>query len=245
MYLLEWLSSFTFCLIQVQALCALLLVLDDRGKREALLIESLEKRQAFLCETMLSRMVNSNGSKHLTQLDQTIVREDSCSPVSDVENNLSMTDVMCNSLPSSGAIVIEAGNKGEEQKQKWGRLQAFDSWIWNSFYLGLNAVKHGKRSYFDSLTRCECCHDLYWRDEKHCRVCHTTFEIDFDQEERYAIHTATCRDNEDTDMFPKVLSSQIQSLKAAIYAIEVGGLIFYVAFHMLLISYIFVCMSLQ
>ncbi|PON97514.1 Octamer-binding transcription factor [Trema orientale] len=205
-----------------EALCALLLVLDDRGKREALLIESLEKRQAVLCETMSSRMVNSNGSGHLTyfnQFDLTIVREDSYSPVSDVENNLTMTDVTCDSLPSSGAIVIEVG-KGEELKHKWSRLQAFDSWIWSSFYLGLNAVKHGKRSYFDSLTRCECCHDLFWRDEKHCRVCHTTFEIDFDQEERYAIHKATCMDKEATNMFPKVLSSQIQSLKAAIYAIE-------------------------
>uniref|UniRef100_A0A803NVL8 Homeobox-DDT domain protein RLT3 n=1 Tax=Cannabis sativa TaxID=3483 RepID=A0A803NVL8_CANSA len=156
-----------------EALCALLEVLDDRGKREALLIESLEKRQACLCETMSSRMVNSNGSGHLTHFDQsdlTIIREDSYSPLSDVDNNLTLTDVMCDSLPSSGAIVIEVGNKGEEQKQKWIRLQAFDSWTWSEFYLCLNAVKHGKRSYFDSLTRCECCHDLFWRDEKHCRV---------------------------------------------------------------------------
>ncbi|XP_062091461.1 homeobox-DDT domain protein RLT3 [Humulus lupulus] len=203
-----------------EALCALLEVLDDRGKREALLIESLEKRQACLCETMSSGMVNSNVSGHLTQSDLTIIREDSYSPLSDVENNLTLTDVMCDSLPSSGAIVIDVRNKGEEQKQKWIRLQAFDSWIWSKFYLCLNAVKHGKRSYFDSLTRCECCHDLFWRDEKHCRLCHTTFEVDFDQEERYAIHIATCRDNEVTDMFPKVLSSQLQSLKAAIYAIE-------------------------
>uniref|UniRef100_A0A803NVQ3 Homeobox-DDT domain protein RLT3 n=1 Tax=Cannabis sativa TaxID=3483 RepID=A0A803NVQ3_CANSA len=206
-----------------EALCALLEVLDDRGKREALLIESLEKRQACLCETMSSRMVNSNGSGHLTHFDQsdlTIIREDSYSPLSDVDNNLTLTDVMCDSLPSSGAIVIEVGNKGEEQKQKWIRLQAFDSWTWSEFYLCLNAVKHGKRSYFDSLTRCECCHDLFWRDEKHCRVCHTTFEVDFDQEERYAIHLATCRDDEVTNVFPKVLSSQLQSLKAAIYAIE-------------------------
>ena len=203
---------------------ALLSVLDDRGKREALLIESLEKRQTFLYEAMSSRMVNSNGVRYLTQFDQldpNIVREDSYSPVSDVENNLIVADTTSDSLPSSGAIVIDVDNKGEDQNQKWTRLQAFDSWIWNSFYLNFNAVKYGKRSYFDSLSRCECCHDLYWRDEKHCRVCHITFEIDFDQEERYAIHTATCRDKEASDMFPKVLSSQIQSLKAATYAIEV------------------------
>lgn len=206
----------------MQALRTLLSVLDDRGKREALLLESLEKRQVFLREAMSNRMNSSSGVTQLTQLDQFVpnsLREDSFSPVSDVENNLTMSDVMLDSLPSSGAIVLEAANKGEEKRQKWCRLQAFDSWIWNSFYLILNSVKHGKRSYFESLTRCECCHDLYWRDEKHCRVCHTTFEIDFDQEERYAIHAATCRDME--DMLRKVLPSQIQALKAASYSIEV------------------------
>ncbi|PQQ09558.1 hypothetical protein Pyn_06800 [Prunus yedoensis var. nudiflora] len=142
-----------------EALCALLSVLDDRGKREALLIAN-------------------------------------------------------DSLPSSGVVALEVRKKGEQQKQKWSRIQAFDSWLWNSFYLDLNAVKHGKRSYFDTLTRCESCHDLHWRDEKHCRICHTTFELHFDLEEMYAIHVATCKEKEASDTFPKhnVLSSQIQSL---------------------------------
>ena len=211
----------------MQDLCALLSVLDDRGKREAILIESLEKRQAFLCQGMSNKIVKSAGTRHLTQSDQSeldMVREDSCSPVSDVDN-LSLTETIKDSLPSSGAVVLDVGNKGEEQQERWNRLQEFDSWIWNSFYSNLNAVKHGKRSYLDSLARCESCHDLYWRDEKHCRICHTTFELDFDLEERYAIHAATCRENEDSEiLFPqhKVLSSQIQSLKAAIHAIEVG-----------------------
>ncbi|GJT01977.1 DDT domain-containing protein [Tanacetum coccineum] len=71
---------------------------------------------------------------------------------------------------------------------------------------------------------CERCHDLFWRDEKHCRICHTTFELDFDLEERYAIHVATCRDDSDPDMFPKhkILSSQLQSLKAAAYTLELS-----------------------
>ncbi|CAL5322080.1 unnamed protein product [Camellia sinensis] len=64
-------------------------------------------------------------------------------------------------------------------------------------------------------------------DEKHCKTCHTTFELDFDLEERYTIHVATCRENGETHMFPnhKVLSSQLQAIKAAIHAIEVvcGG----------------------
>ncbi|CAL8137814.1 unnamed protein product [Prunus armeniaca] len=167
-----------------QALCALLSVLDDRGKREALLIESLEKRIAFLCQAMSSRMVNSDRIDNLAQSDQSeldSVREDTYSPVSDVDNNLS--GLANDSLPSSGVGVLEVRKKGEQQKQKWSRIQAFDSWLWNSFYLDLNAVKHGKRSYFDTLTRCESCHDLYWRDEKHCRICHTTFELHFDLEE--------------------------------------------------------------
>lgn len=210
----------------MQALHALLSVLDDRGRREALLIESLEKREAFLCQAMSSRLLNNPEIRHLAQSDRSeldIVREDSSSPVSDVDNNLNLTEITTDSVPPSGAIVLEVGKKGEEHTQKWSRLQAFDVWIWNSFYLNLNAVKHGKRSYLDALTRCESCHDLYWRDEKHCRICHMTFELDFDLEERYTIHTATCRGRAENGTVPKykILSSQLQSLKAAIHAIEV------------------------
>ncbi|KAI4352724.1 hypothetical protein L6164_006945 [Bauhinia variegata] len=207
-----------------EALCALLSVLDDRGKREALLIESLEKRQASLCRAMSRVMAHCTGMGHLSFSDQSeldMVADDGYSPVSDVEN-LSLTETAKDHLPSAGAVMLEAGKKGEEKVKKWIRLQAYDSWIWNSFYLDLNVVKYGRRSYLDSLARCESCHDLYWRDERHCRICHTTFELDFDLEERYTIHTATCRGKEDSNTFPihKVLSSQIQTLKAAIYAIE-------------------------
>lgn len=206
-----------------EALCALLSVLDDRGKREALLIESLEIRLTVLCQAMSNRTASGDGSEHLTQSDRSEldnVREDTYSPVSDVDNNSSET--ANDSVPLCGTVVPEVRKKGEELKQKWRRIQAFDSWLWNSFYLDLNSVKHGKRSYFDTLTRCESCHDLYWRDEKHCRICHTTFELHFDLEEMFAIHVATCREKETGDTFPehKVLSSQIQSLKAAIHAIE-------------------------
>ncbi|KAI5389455.1 hypothetical protein KIW84_074928 [Lathyrus oleraceus] len=126
-------------------------------------------------------------------------------------DNLNLTKTARDSLPSPGAVVIEAGKKAEEQLQKWIRVQEFDSWIWNSFYLDLNIVKYGKRSYLDSLGRCRSCHDLYWRDERHCKICHMTFELDFDLEEKYAIHIAMCREKEDNSTFPnhKILSSQI------------------------------------
>ncbi|TKY60775.1 DDT domain superfamily [Spatholobus suberectus] len=207
-----------------EALCALLSVLDDRGKREALLIESLERRQTSLCRSMSRINVNSTGMGSMSHSDQSeldMVTDDSYSPTSDVDN-LHLTEIAKDSLPSAGAVVIEAGKKGEEQIQKWIRVQEYDSWIWNSFYLDLNVVKYGKRSYLDSLARCKSCHDLYWRDERHCKICHMTFELDFDLEERYAIHIATCREKEESNTFPnhKVLSSQIQSLKAAVYAIE-------------------------
>lgn len=207
----------------MQALCALLSVLDDRGKREALLIESLERRQTSLCKSMSRIKVNNTGMGCMSHSDQSEFTEDSCSPVSDVDN-LNLTDTARDSMPSAGAVVIEAGKKVEKQVQKWIRVQEYDSWIWNSFYLDLNVVKYGRRSYLDSLARCRSCHDLYWRDERHCKICHMTFELDIDLEERYAIHIATCREKEDCNTFPnhKVLSSQIQSLKAAIYAIEVS-----------------------
>ncbi|ESW32216.1 hypothetical protein PHAVU_002G303200 [Phaseolus vulgaris] len=208
----------------MEALCALMSVLDDRGKREALLIESLERRQTSLCRTMAKINVNSTGMGSMSHSDQSeldMVTDDSYSPASDVDN-LNMTETAKDSLPSAGAVVIEAGKKVEDQIKKWIRVQEYDSWIWNFFYSDLNVVKYGRRSYMDSLARCKSCHDLYWRDERHCRICHMTFELDFDLEERYAIHVATCREKEDSDAFPnhKVLPSQIQSLKAAVYAIE-------------------------
>ncbi|XP_056854992.1 homeobox-DDT domain protein RLT3-like [Raphanus sativus] len=191
-----------------EALRALLSVLDDRGRREARLIESLEKRESFLCQAMLRRI------DHL-------VREDSSSssPVSDIDNNNLCLNEIANDQQQA-AIVFEMGSKREKSRL----VQEFDEWIWDNYYLNLNAVKHSRRSYLDSLTRCKSCHDLYWRDEKHCKICHGTFELDVDLEERYAIHAATCsrKNEESSDSFPdhKVLSSQLQSLKAAVYAIE-------------------------
>ncbi|GAV68407.1 LOW QUALITY PROTEIN: Homeobox domain-containing protein/DDT domain-containing protein [Cephalotus follicularis] len=207
-----------------EALRVLLLVLDDRGRREAFLIESLEKREAYLCQAMSSSMtmntiVNHSSQPDLPGLDT--VREVSSSPVSDVDN-LSLSEITKDSMPPCGAIDLEIGKKGEEQNCKGSHLQEFDAWIWNYFYLELNAVRYSKKSYLDSLAKCESCHDLYWRDEKHCRICHTTFELDFDLEERYAIHAATCRMKEDDNVSPKhkVLPSHLQSLKAAVHAIE-------------------------
>eukprot|EP00262_Sarcandra_glabra_P005110 TRINITY_DN1641_c0_g1_i1.p1 TRINITY_DN1641_c0_g1~~TRINITY_DN1641_c0_g1_i1.p1 ORF type:complete len:316 (+),score=47.03 TRINITY_DN1641_c0_g1_i1:81-950(+) len=173
---------------------------------------------------MTDYIVIENDIRHSSrsESDVDIISGDGSSPVSDIDNNLISTETRNDSFALSGAIVLELGKNEDEKKQQWDRLQAFDSWIWNSFYCNLNAVKHGKSSYLESLARCQSCHDLYWRDEKHCKICHTTFELDFDLEERYAIHVATCRENEDVNMFSrhKVLSSQLQALKAAIHAIE-------------------------
>ncbi|OIT31641.1 PREDICTED: homeobox-DDT domain protein RLT3 [Nicotiana attenuata] len=200
-----------------ESLCSLLSALDRRGTREALLVASLEKRETFLCRAM-SNLLNDLGDRQSPQCGRNFSREDSSSSaVSDVDN-LSLVEVHNGSTGSQ----VPVGRKGEHQQEKWNNAQAFDSWIWKSFYCNLATVKCGKRSYLDSLARCEQCHDLYWRDEKHCRICHTTFELDFDLEERYTIHTATCRQNLDPDKFSKhkILPSELQSLKAAVHAIE-------------------------
>ncbi|WOH11676.1 hypothetical protein DCAR_0831166 [Daucus carota subsp. sativus] len=207
-----------------ESLCTLLSALESRGSREGYLLSSLEKLKATLHETM-SSISDNLGSRQPTQSDCSDLstsRAESSSAVSDVDNNFWLSEIRNDHPVSTAAEVLETEKKRELEKQKWHRLQAFDSWVWNSFYLGLYAVKHGKKSFLNSLARCEHCHDLYWRDEKHCKICHTTFELDFDIEERYAIHTATCRKNGEGNVFPKhkVLSSQLQSLKAAIYAIE-------------------------
>ncbi|CAN8232429.1 unnamed protein product [Cochlearia groenlandica] len=201
-----------------EAFQELLSVLDNRGTREARLIESLEKRESFICKAMLSRQLFQSEAAHFTE----IVREDSSSPVSDIDNNICMSETVNDQFSSQhAAIVFEIGSK-RDKTVLWSLHQEFDEWIWDNFYLNLNAIKHSRRSYLDLLIRCKSCHDLYWRDEKHCKICHATFELDIDLEERYAIHAATCKMNEGCDTFPdhKVLSSQLQSLKAAVYAIE-------------------------
>ncbi|XP_008795938.2 homeobox-DDT domain protein RLT3-like [Phoenix dactylifera] len=208
-----------------QALHTLLSVLDGRGTREARLFASLEKRETCLCQAMDKYITDEIRIRQTRRSDSSDLdgnSGDGSSPISDVDNIMIPTESTDNLLSASGAIILEVGRKGQDKKQKWERLQAFDKWIWGSFYSSLNAVKYSKRSYMESLARCESCHDLYWRDEKHCKICHTTFEIDFDLEERYAIHVATCREIEDTSEYPKhkVLPSQLQALKAAIHALE-------------------------
>ncbi|OWM73841.1 hypothetical protein CDL15_Pgr018901 [Punica granatum] len=205
-----------------EAFCALLSVLDERGAREGPLIDSLDKRKVFICQAMLTGVkhteVMSVSSSCQSELD--MGTEANSSPISDVDNCLNLTVAIGDSMPLPGAIVLENGKKTEEQKRRWSRLKAFDAWTWNT-YLELNCVKLGKRSFIDSLVKCERCHDLYWRDEKHCKICHTTFELDFELEERYAIHAATCTEK-DVNVFPKhkILSSRLQSLKAAVHTIE-------------------------
>ncbi|CAN1781365.1 Homeobox-DDT domain protein RLT3 [Linum perenne] len=209
-----------------EALHSLLSVLDNRGRREAHLIASLEKRETYLCQEMSSALGNDAARHHLSQSSQSelTVREDSSSPVSDVDNALSLMEITNGSLPQCSAIVLDADRNLEEQNPRQSHLQQFDAWIWNHFYCDLNAVKHNKKSYFESLSRCQTCHDLYWKDEKHCRICHTTFEVDFDLEEKYAVHTATCRLKVENEKLPqyKVLPSILQTLKASVHAIELA-----------------------
>lgn len=207
-----------------QALRDLLLALDFRGTREAHLFTSLEKREAFLCKAMddfLAAEYRSRQTKgsDLSELDSN--SGNGSSPNSDIDNILVSTHSTDSYSPAS-AVALECGSSTKEKKQKWDRLQAYGRWIWGSFYSSLNAVKNYKRPYMECLTHCESCHDLYWRDEKHCKVCHSTFEINIDLEERYAIHVATCRERDDDREFPKhkVLPSQLQALKAAIHSIE-------------------------
>ncbi|XP_073128054.1 homeobox-DDT domain protein RLT3 isoform X2 [Henckelia pumila] len=205
-----------------ESLCTLMSTLNRRGAREAQLLASLEKREAFLFPEM-SNTHNDVENGKLVPFDQSEIntsRESSSSPVSDVDNHLNLNEIS-NNPSSTGTALVEDGLQGG-QTQISGHSLAFDVYLWKSFYHKLKTVKNTKKAYLDSLRRCDQCHDLYWRDEKHCRICHTTFELDFDLEERYAIHYAVCQANSDASKCrrPRVLSSRLQALKAAIYAIE-------------------------
>lgn len=218
-----------------QELLSLLSILDSRGTREAHLLTSMEKRQACLFEAMKKHVEGGKAARLPASSDsycsQTSSGDgtspktssvDGASSVSDIENTSVPTSLKDSNLDSSSAVVIESGRGGDEKMSMWERLQAFDKWIWTSFYSILTAVKSGKKSFKESLLRCGSCHDLYWRDEKHCRICHSTFEVGFDLEEKYAVHVATCREPELSHEVPnhKFLPSQLQALKAAIHAIE-------------------------
>ncbi|KAL6552710.1 hypothetical protein OROHE_008074 [Orobanche hederae] len=205
-----------------EALSNLLSVLDRRGAREARLVASLEKREAILSQAM-SNIPDDGENLQLVESAQSelnISRDDSSSPVSDVDNRLSLSEMQNVSPSSTCAAVVEAWKK--EERQAESHSQAFDAGIWKSFYSELNTVKNGEKAYLDSLRRCDQCQDLYWKDEKHCRICHTTFELGFDLEERYAVHFAVCRANVNINKSrrQRVLASQFQALKAAMYAIE-------------------------
>ncbi|KAL9235180.1 hypothetical protein vseg_009967 [Gypsophila vaccaria] len=207
-----------------QALRGIVNTLNNQGRREAVLLNSIEKCMPFLLKEMASKVITEADISHSTHSDISMidrVNEDSPSPVSDIDNNLSPPESLPHAVVSTDASVIEV-DKLEVQKQTYASLQAYDLWIWNCFYLALHSVKCGKQSYSESLTRCASCHDLYWRDERHCKICHTTFELDFDLEEKYAIHVAMCQGTEDADVCPmsKILSSPLQALKAAAHAIE-------------------------
>uniref|UniRef100_A0A0D3GTM7 Homeobox domain-containing protein n=1 Tax=Oryza barthii TaxID=65489 RepID=A0A0D3GTM7_9ORYZ len=218
-----------------QELLSLLASLDSRGTREAYLLASMKKRETCLFEAMKKHYENRDAVQPAMPSDTShsetssgdgaspkLSSGDGASPTSDIDNASVPTNPAENMINASSAIAIEVGRRGDEKILKWERSQTFDKWIWTSFYSCLTAVKCGKKSFKESLVRCESCHDLYWRDEKHCRICHSTFEVSFDLEERYAIHVATCRDPEDAYDVPnhKVLPSQLQALKAAIHAIE-------------------------
>lgn len=208
----------------MQALNNLLSVLDRRGAREARLVASLEKREAILSQAMSNIPDDGENSQLAESAQSELNRDDSSSPVSDVDNRLSLSEMQNVSPSSTCAAVVEAWEK--EERQAESHSQAFDAGIWKSFYSELNTVKNGEKAYLDSLRRCDQCQDLYWKDEKHCRICHTTFELGFDLEERYAIHFAVCRANVNINKSRRqiVLASQLQALKAATYAIEVGSI---------------------
>ena len=185
----------------------------------------MQSMEAFMAEEAKSK--DNCGRAHINPLDtDTSCGHSSSSPISDVDNNLPCEDT--DSLPL-GVVVPESGQCAEQRQQRWARAQAFDDWLWDDFYSNLNAIRFAQRQQcLDSLARCKACHDLFWRDEKHCNTCHVTFELDFDLEERFLIHAATCRPatasaGGSASIFPlhRVLPSQLQVLKAAVHIIEV------------------------
>ncbi|KAF3792589.1 Homeobox-DDT domain protein [Nymphaea thermarum] len=207
-----------------KGLDALLSSLDGRGFREAQLLASLETRLASLRRAMLDDLSVENENK-LIKSATAVTNESGSSPLSDVDNNLDVTHSFDDGtgLLAPHCRMDNVGHTSRQKEETSDHRQSFDAWVWKSFYYKLGSLKYKRSTKLESLARCERCNDLYWKDEKHCIICHTTFELDFDIEERYIVHVATCRgiDDGDTFLHHKVLSSELQSLKAAAHAIEV------------------------
>ncbi|XP_049936805.1 homeobox-DDT domain protein RLT3 isoform X2 [Nymphaea colorata] len=206
-----------------KGLDALLSSLDSRGFREAQLLASLETRLASLRRAMLDDLSAENENK-LVKSATAVTSESGSSPLSDVDNNLDVTHSFDDGtgLLAPHCRMDNVGHTSRQKEATSDHRQSFDAWVWKNFYYKLGSLKYKRSTKLESLARCERCNDLYWRDEKHCIICHTTFELDFDIEERYIVHVATCRGIGDGDTFlhHKVLSSDLQSLKAAAHAIE-------------------------
>lgn len=207
----------------MQALDALLSSLDRRGLREAQLLASLETRLACLRRAMLDDLSVENERK-LIKSAASVTNESGFSPLSDVDNLDSTNSVD----GGTGLLALQCrkdsvGHTGFHKETTSDHRQSFDAWVWKGFYFKLRCLQYKRSTHLESLARCERCNDLYWKDEKHCIICHTTFELDFDIEERYIVHVATCKGIDDGNKFGhhKVLSSELQSLKAAAHAIEV------------------------
>ncbi|EPS74161.1 hypothetical protein M569_00592, partial [Genlisea aurea] len=206
-----------------EAMSVLVSVLDRRGAREARLLSSLENIRETLVPAMSDHFSNRKQQRMIIHhrpddSSEELSSSSSSSPVSDVDNM---------SSPSSSLVarVHGIGEKDVGRKRILrGGFRAPDASTWESFYHELTAVKDGKKDLL--LRRCDHCFDLYMRDEKHCRICHTTFELDFDHDERYAAHRAVCRaggfDTERRSAVRKNLSGRLQALKAAVYAIEMA-----------------------
>eukprot|EP01018_Ginkgo_biloba_P030813 Gb_27855 [translate_table: standard] len=206
-----------------EALDTLMALLDGRGIREANLLASLRDREALIRQEMSKARAGSNQemlSHGSEKSGKEFVSGDSSSGASIIENNQNGTasEPENDSSDLFGAISLEFGRTDVEKQHEWDRCRAFDKWVWSDFFQTLKVLKYNP----DLLVSCESCHDLYWPDEEHCMLCHTTFELDFDLEERYAVHVARCKERHPDQSFQehKVLSSQLQSLKAGMQAIE-------------------------
>lgn len=201
-----------------EALDTLMALLDSRGVREANLLASLRSQGTLLRQEM--RKIKSGVNQESEKDGREFLSGDSSSGVSIIENNQNDTafEPENDSSVFSGAISFQFGRTEVEKQHDWDHHRAFDRWVWSDFFQTLKVLKYNA----DRLLPCESCHDLYWPEEEHCMLCHTTFELDFDSEERYAVHVARCkgRGQDESIQGCKVLSSRLQSLKAGMQAVE-------------------------
>ncbi|KAL5715822.1 hypothetical protein ACHQM5_017591 [Ranunculus cassubicifolius] len=197
--------------------------LDTRGVREAHLHLMLQKIELPFKEAIRRSSKTSNSTENIKAEE-----------VSDmISSPDSPSSTLCGASPDaqdhSRSFRIELGRTQSEKNNALKRYQDFQNWMWRECFNPsvLSAMKFGKKRCTELLITCDLCRDLYFCEESHCPVCHTTFG-NFYNKADFSDHINQCEEKQKMNLvsvFDNSLNSsrppRIRLLKSQLALIEV------------------------